>query len=213
MRQLGDDSPLRSFDSPLRLCGGAPSRCRAPRRSGCFRARVRTPGRAQTRRQTHIQHFSAPARLPRIDSFERLRHGGQHFEPDIERTMLADGSGPSMMSIARPGMRSTHDMARIVAAPAGPCEVRTERGKNRRVTDSRRTRDAGTTRARGRGVGPYGGRNISRRRDMLNAASTWASTSNLALQQGPQHRRLPFKRDLNTAAHASPGTSDAPPTP
>ncbi|KAH8093551.1 hypothetical protein JL720_4689 [Aureococcus anophagefferens] len=30
---------------------------------------------------------------------------------------------------------------------------------------------------------------------------------------GPQHIRLPFKRDLNTAAHASPGTSDAPPTP
>ena len=57
------------------------------------------------------------------------------------------------------------------------------------------------------------GNNISRRRDMLKAASTWTSTSNLALQQGPQHSRLPFKRDLNTAAHASPGTSDAPPTP
>ena len=55
--------------------------------------------------------------------------------------------------------------------------------------------------------------NISRRRDMLNAASTWASTSNLARHQGPQHRRLPFKRDLNTAAHASRGTSDAPLTP
>ena len=108
--------------------------------------------------------FWAPVRLPRIDSFERLRHGGQHFEPDIERTMLADGSGPSMMSIARPGMRSTHDMAQIVAAPAGPCEVRTERGKNRRVTDSRRTRDAGTARARESGVGPYGGRGDAVRR-------------------------------------------------
>ena len=57
------------------------------------------------------------------------------------------------------------------------------------------------------------GNNISRRRDMLKAASTWTSTSNLALQQGPQHSRLPFKRDLNTAAHALRGTSDAPPTP
>ena len=114
--------------------------------------------------QAQIQCFWAPVRLPRIDSFERIRHGGQHFEPDIERTMLADGSGPSMMSIARPGMRSTHDMARIVAAPAGPCEVRTERGKNRRVTDSRRTRDAGTARARERGVGPYGGRGGAVRR-------------------------------------------------
>ena len=55
--------------------------------------------------------------------------------------------------------------------------------------------------------------NISRRREMLNVASTWASSSNLALQQGPQHRRLPFKRDLNPAAHALRGTSDAPPTP
>ena len=60
---------------------------------------------------------------------------------------------------------------------------------------------------------PLLSRNISRRRDMLNAASTWILTSNLARQQGPQHRRLPFKRDLNTAAHASRGTSDAPLTP
>ena len=36
--------------------------------------------------------------------------------------------------------------------------------------------------------------NISRRRDMLNAASTWASTSNLALQKGPQHSRPPTAR-------------------
>jgi hypothetical protein len=63
--------------------------------------------------------------------------------------------------------------------------------------------------------------NISRRRDssmlcwrdMLNAASTWTSASNYTLQQGPQRSRLPFKRDLNTAAHALRGTSDAPPTP
>lgn len=55
--------------------------------------------------------------------------------------------------------------------------------------------------------------NISRRWDVLNAASTWTSTSNPALQQGPQHSRLPFKRDLNTAAHALLETSEAPPTP
>ena len=82
--------------------------------------------------------------------------------------MLADGSGPSMVSIARPGMRRTHEMARIVAATAGrarSARAVSERGKNRRVADSCRTRDAGTTpRAKGRGVEAAGGRGDAVRR-------------------------------------------------
>ena len=176
-----------------------PRRRRAPRRS-------RAPARrsCRTSRASRSSPTSPPA----------SRRCPTRSRPSCDGEAAKARSGPARR-VTRLGVRLR---GRAAAVPAHyvrairPGPRRRRRGG--RAPRSSRARleapsrgGAGTTTASRRGA------NISRRRDMLKAASTWTSTSNLALQQGPQHSRLPFKRDLNTAAHALPRTSDAPPTP